>query len=489
MKLFYQLFGYIFLGMIILLGVDEYLSFQAEISQYEADMVANAVQNGKSISGMIAHVWNQNGEKRAREFIADASESGNIKIRWVWLDEILKDLTSIEINKEYRKNLIKGEIVSLKKNNTSGTLMRYTYVPVDIKHSRKGVLELSQLLIPLQQYTDRMLKRAIIVFSLLALVCGTILYIFINIKIRLPLNKLMQHVKRIGMGDFTTSLAVKGNGELADLAETMNDMCSRLLIAKGKIKYENDVRIETLEQLRHSERLSTFGLLSADIAHEIGTPLNVIDGRAKMIINEDLNTKEIQNCAAIIKTQAEKITSFIRQLLDYARRPKGHISEHNITSLLKQVFQLLQPMANKQHVSFNLTIEDKTDDSIDADSTQISQVLVNLLMNSVHAMPDGGKIAVNISNKKLQPPKTASKEKKSYLRVQIADEGTGIPREDLKHIFTPFFTTKNIGEGTGLGLSISQGIIEEHGGWIEVESEELRGACFTIVLPLSEHPK
>jgi two-component system, NtrC family, sensor kinase len=264
----------------------------------------------------------------------------------------------------------------------------------------------------------------------------------------------------------------------------MNDMCSRLLIAKEKIKFEYDARLKTLDQLRHTERLSSFGLLSAGIAHELGTPLNVVDGRAKMIMNEGLSDNDIKECAGIIKNQAERMTVIIRQLLDFTRQPKRHVSHENVSLLINQVFQLLHPMASKQHVSFSLSKDENITVFINADLGQIQQVLVNLLMNSIQAMPDGGDVCVCLSNELQTAPQKVGKSPTNFLKIRIVDEGEGICKENLEHIFTPFFTTKKIGTGTGLGLSIAHGIVEDHGGWIDVEGTAGSGACFSVYLPL-----
>ncbi len=486
MKLFYHLFGYLLVGMIILIGIDEYLSFVTEVEQYENDMITNAIQDGNSISGMIAHVWKESGEKKALEFIQDASESGTIDIRWVWVDTLFDEFQFSATEKEQFEKLDVGETISLKMRNKDGDLLRYTYVPLDVGQARIGALELSQALLSLREFSNRMLIRALIITALLALVCGMIPYVFINWKIRVPLERLMKQAKRIGDGDLSADLTPHGNDELAEMATTMNDMCSRLIIAKEKIKFEYDARLKTLEQLRHTERLSTFGLISADIAHEIGTPINVVDGRAKMIINENLDAEEIKECANIIKNQAERMTLIVRQLLDFTRRPRKHISMENIAFHVKQVFQLLHPMAAKQHVSFSLNTAEEATVQLNADGSQVQQVLINLLMNSVQAMPDGGKVHVSLTNELLSDTQDSGKELKKYMKIRIVDEGEGICQENFDHIFTPFFTTKTIGTGTGLGLSIAHGIVEEHGGWIDVESSTQEGACFSVFFPMEE---
>lgn len=486
MKLFYHLYGYLLLGMIALIGVDEYLSFQAEIEQYEADMIANAIQEGKSISSIIAHTWKEIGEEKALELIQDASESGPLKIRWVWRDLLLGQYQGNQVVQEQLSKVIQGETVSFKLDQDNGPTLRYTYVPVATGQSRKGALELSQTLASFKEFSQRMVLRALYITALLALVCGLILYIFVDRKIRIPLKRLTDHARQIGLGNLSANNTVLGNDELAEMGKTMNDMCSRLIIAKEKINFEYEARLKTLEQLRHTERLSSFGVLSAEIAHELGTPLNVVDGRAKMIINEQLTSKEIEGCAEIIRNQAERMTTIIRQLLDFTRRPKQQISSENISFLIKQVFQLLYPMASKQNVSFFLDMEDNTEVVFSADFSQLQQVLVNLLMNSIQAMPDGGKVEVRLVNEMIETSPGGNDTRGKYLKIVIQDEGEGICKENLDQIFTPFFTTKTLGTGTGLGLSIAHGIVEEHGGWIDIESSAPNGACFTVYLPMKE---
>ncbi|CAG35770.1 sensor histidine kinase [Desulfotalea psychrophila] len=486
MKLFYQLFVSIFLGVLLLIGADSYLRFRAAIAQYETDMITSAIQDGKSISGMISHVWRESGEEKAIELIHDASEAGGIDIRWVWFDSLAEDALANLKKEAQLENLLADNIVSVKMRNKNGATHRYTYVPVDVSPGRKGALELNQTLFFLQHYSRNLLLHALIMAGLFALISGIILYIIINRNIRMPLGKLMAQARRIGNGEITAYEQIVGEGEFAKMSTVMNDMCSRLLIAKEKIGFEHDARLRTLDQLRHTERLSTFGLLAAEIAHELGTPLNVVDGRAKMIIREELNPQEIKECATIIKSQSERMAVIIRQLLEFTRCPKQKASNTNVGLLVKQIIQLLHPMGNKQAVSFELDSLEKSECTLYCDATQIQQVLINLLMNSVQAMPSGGKIYISLTNPILPLFENEDGREQKYLKIRIRDEGEGISKDDLAHIFTPFFTTKGLGTGTGLGLSIAHGMVEEHGGWIDVKSEADNGSCFSVYLPMQE---
>jgi two-component system NtrC family sensor kinase len=432
---------------------------------------------------VIAHIWKEAGEEKAIQFIDDASKSGSLDIHWVWPHILLE---KNDLSAEQRKLLhkvLEGRSVSYASVTEQGASLWHTLVPVDTGLHGRGALDLSQPLLPFKEFYRKMLTRAVTITALLALGCGIILYLFMDKKIRVPLNRLTAHAQRIGQGDLSLDNVGQENNELAEMAHAMNDMCSRLLIAREKIKFEYNARLNTLEQLRHTERLSSFGVLAAEIAHELGTPLNVVDGRAKMILAEAQNTNEVDHCAEIIKNQAERMTAIIRQLLDFTRRPEQRISCENMTLVIRQVFLLLYPIAKKQHISFELNREEGAETTLNADFSQLQQVMVNLLMNAIQAMVDGGKVVVTLSNTFLPKTSGENRVKQKYLKISIQDEGAGICEADLDSIFTPFFTTKTVGTGTGLGLSIAHGIVEEHGGWIEVTRNTPKGACFTIFLP------
>jgi two-component system NtrC family sensor kinase len=483
-KLFYQLFGYLLIGIVVLIGSVEYLTFRAEVMQFEEDMIANGIHNGRSLAGILAYAWRTSGEEAALRLLSNSVDGYTVRVRWVWLDELLKKRIFPEEQTVLLGKVQNNEIVSLIRFDTSKVRHLYTYVPTDVGAERHGAIELKQILTPLGSFRQKMIHRAIWISVMLAVLSGTVLFYFIDTKIRNPLGRLIERTKRIGQGDLSTDPVITSNDELAVMAQTLNDLCASLSIAKEKIKFEYEARLKTLEQLRHTERLSTFGLISAGIAHEIGTPLNVVDGRAKMILKDELNPKEIKECAAIIQGQAERMTVIIRQLLDFTRRPKQQIAEENMLFIVKQIFQLLHPMASRQHVTFSLHKEPRTEVTISVDGGQMQQVLINLLMNSVQAMPSGGNVSVNISNEMRASASVANGETEKHMKISIVDEGSGISQEDVEKIFTPFFTTKTI--GTGLGLSIAHGIVEEHGGWIEVADKVPNGgACFSVFLPMT----
>ena len=155
----------------------------------------------------------------------------------------------------------------------------------------------------------------------------------------------------------------------------------------------------------------------------------------------------------------------------------------DLRSAVKYTLNLLAPMARKRQVEMEFT-EPQTPVWVEIDSGQIQQVLTNLMINGIQAMPDGGRIQIRFASVTASSPDDPEANEGAYVRMDVEDEGTGISDEDLGRLFDPFFTTKDVGEGTGLGLSVAYGLAQEHGGWITVDSEVGKGSCFSVFLPV-----
>jgi len=488
MTLFSKIYISLLIGIVGMLMIEGNLSYEKEIEMFQDNMAENSLEIGRIMSGMVAHAWRESGAGRAIELIEDSNyDNQKIYIKWVWLDELLAGFgkNSEDLRKQFHSE--STEPVTYIPVDRYDMEQLNTFFPVDIGGARRGGLLLAQSLEPLAQFTQKMLLRSLFITSALALISGIIVFLFTYLKIRKPLEKLSRKAIEIGKGNLVADLDLKGDDELANLARSMNDMCTRLLIAKEKNHFEHLARLKTLEQLRHTEKLSTIGLISAGIAHEMGTPLNVVDGRAKMIISGSLGEEEIVNCATIIKNQSERMTNIIRHLLDFARKKKiGPKSRENITDAVHQVVKLLDPIAAKSGVVLEEEKQDGADLFVRMDASQMQQVFINLIVNGIHATPPQGKVQIRMFATQARSLIYTDDKQKKCIRVEIIDDGSGIEKEHLQEIFTPFFTTKQIGLGTGLGLSVALEIVEEHGGWIEVENRPVRGARFSVYLPAEE---
>ncbi len=223
----------------------------------------------------------------------------------------------------------------------------------------------------------------------------------------------------------------------------------------------------TVDQLRHADRLNVIGTLAAGVAHEIGTPLNVISGSAELIAFAK-TPAERDEMALAIREQTERISAIIRHLLDFGRRGGTKTTSVELGDLARSAIALVAPIARKKSIS--LVVEPCAERVVvEGNVAELEQVFCNLILNGVQAMSGRGTITLRTGTSGT---------------ISVEDEGPGIPVDVLPHIFEPFFTTKGVGEGTGLGLSVSYGIVADHGGTFEADSTR-RGARFIVHLPLA----
>lgn len=223
-------------------------------------------------------------------------------------------------------------------------------------------------------------------------------------------------------------------------------------------------------QLRRTERLAELGTLASGMAHEIGTPMNVILGRAEYLLQRAADDGMKKGLTTII-TQVERITKVMNQLLAFARRRTPERRAVDLAKIVEDSLEMFQERIAQSRITVDTTIESSLP-FVHADQDQLIQVLINLVMNSLHAMPEGGRLRLGLAREG------------DYVRLEVADTGHGMPEETRAKVFDPFFTTKDFGKGTGLGLTVVKGIIEEHGGTITLESAVEKGTTFTIRLPI-----
>ncbi|HSA86239.1 MAG TPA: protoglobin domain-containing protein [Nitrospira sp.] len=230
--------------------------------------------------------------------------------------------------------------------------------------------------------------------------------------------------------------------------------------------------VETQRQLRLTERVAELGTLAASMAHEIGTPLNVIMGRAEFLL-ERTSDETIKKGLNTIVAQVDRVTRLLKQLLSFTHH--GPVTRGPV-SLRETVAGCLDAMQEQlsRHKITAVTDFDGLLHPIHGNHDQMMQVVLNLLLNAVHAMPNGGHLTVRADSHK----------ENQQVRLSITDTGHGIPPELLAKIFHPFVTTKEPGKGTGLGLTVVQGIVEEHGGSITVDSVPGQGTTFTLLFPV-----
>jgi signal transduction histidine kinase len=297
-----------------------------------------------------------------------------------------------------------------------------------------------------------------------------------------PMRLLADKAQRIGDGDLEQPLVLEQRDEIGELAQEINAMCERLAQARAEVKEAAENRVRALEQLRHAERLITVGTLAAGIAHELGTPLNVVLARAKMVAEGESEGEAARRDGRIIGEQVERITRIIQSLLDFARRRPPRVTECDLTALCSSSAELITTLARKQNVRVEVL---GTESPLVArvDPGQIQQVLTNLLMNAVQAQPRGGVVRLSVQQVGEPPAGKQLASSGPFYVLRVQDEGPGMTPEAQRQAFEPFFTTKDVGQGTGLGLSVVHGIVEEHGGAVVIDSELGRGTSVSVCLP------
>lgn len=301
-----------------------------------------------------------------------------------------------------------------------------------------------------------------------------------------PLHQLLAATEKITGGQYGQRIRVSGSLELAVLAESFNTMSTALMINEQQvakhvaaIKQANLDLEQAREETIRTEKMASIGLLAAGMAHEIGTPLAAITGYAELAANEEIDTATIQEYARRISNDCNRIDKIVRGLLQYARQQGNVVEKCHIKELLEETVELLkeQGVFKNVHISF-----DCDPDLIEAAASphQLQQVLINFFINSRDAMPNGGELFLR-ATKEINIKEIPTS--KYFIKIELNDNGIGIPPENIKKIFDPFFTTKEPGKGTGLGLAISARIIEGFGGRISVASQVGKGTQFSIWLP------
>lgn len=455
---------------IVLLGVlsiEGYLDVQQAYAIFESDMRADGRLLGHSLAAAITAA--RTGNARSLQ-ITDGDDRVNVRV--ISLNEDQEGPTPQVHMREVLTTLREKGVAHFKDDETR----LYTYVPIE-NDSNKLALEISEDLTPLRAHGRTIAARAVVRTGLTALAFIVLVLIVGIVYVGQPLQALAEMARRVGGGDYSQRLHFPRRDELQDLAEVMNRMTDDLGEARQRVERETKSRIAAIEQLRHADRLATVGQLAAGVAHELGTPLNVISGHAKMIMTGEVTGSEAADSARIAVEQTQRMTNIVRQLLDFSRRRPAQRTKVELADIATTTVHMLTTVAQKKDVALKLEVKDPTLMG-DLDPVQLQQALTNLLMNAIQAVPIRGQIEV------LVDTLDAANGGKSAL-ISVSDDGPGIPVEDRVRVFEPFFTTKGVGEGTGLGLAVAIGLVKENGGTIEVDDSQFGGARLSIMLPLT----
>jgi len=475
MRLALKFTAALILGIAVVMIVNTLARVHREVALFEVDQEQDQRTMGKTLRDAVQAVWITENEVHARAVVA-TTNTDEFRVRWRWLDE-LQDGGAADGAVHLAATLAAGQEATLVRDDGDGN-WRYTYVPMRPAGRRPAALELSERASPPRSFIRASVVENVLSTVSIVAVCSLIALTLGFWFVGRPMRLLSDKARRVGAGDFSGPLRLAQRDEIGALAAEIDATSEQLAEAKRREAAETEARIAALEQLRHADRLKTIGQLAAGVAHELGTPLNVISGRASLILDDA--TPATRTAVRIIIEQTERMTRIIRHLLDFSRRRGPQLARHDLQRLVTDAVEILSPLAKARNVTIDVDARDPIPTVIDPN--QMLQALTNLMVNGMQAMSHGGKLTVSVGHRRARPPADHGGEEADYAYVAVADEGHGIAPEALAHVFEPFFTTKDVGEGTGLGLSVAWGIVREHGGWIDVKSEVGHGSEFAIFL-------
>ena len=362
------------------------------------------------------------------------------------------------------------EIIQFDKEINGGPAVSYL-IPIKNKpechgcHGKsealKGSLLLSLSLKEMKQDISGYRKRGFFLFALIAMAISVSTIIGVNRLFLKPLNRIRKGAEVIGRGDFSYQVPVASQDEIGELAQTFNQMAIQL-----KESFESIQKSQ--ERIIQTEKLSSLGQLSARLAHELKNPLTSIKMILQAILNGSSTPEMTKEDAEVILKEVKKLDIILTQFLTFAKPPPLELRPLNLGHMIKEVLSLMKIEFDRSRVEVFQEISGLPE--IKGDYEKMTQVLINLLHNSIQAMPEGGKLKIVVQEI------FDNNQRKVLLRVE--DSGQGIPEEYQKKVFDPFFTTKE--GGTGLGLSIVYSIIKEHHGSIDLQSQVGQGTVFAF---------
>lgn len=314
---------------------------------------------------------------------------------------------------------------------------------------------------------DQLFLRAVylFVFSLvLFVILGMVVAWYLSRLLTRPLLQMQTYMQKIAHGDFT---------QIPESECKSQEFCS-LFSAFNRMIAELE---HHQEQLLQSGKIAAVGTLTAGIAHELNNPINNVVLSAEALKEDfaSLSEDEAQELIHDILVQSQRASEIVRNLLDFSRSEQRVSEPVDIHHIVRDSLKLVQNQVTLSGVEIERDLPADLP-IVHGDPKTLQQIFLNLFINAIQAMKDGGLLKVQ----------ARTEDGGHCLKVEVTDTGTGIDPEDLSHIFEPFYTTKEVGRGTGLGLSVSYGIAQKHGGHIEVKSKKGEGSTFTVVLPIEE---
>ncbi len=336
-------------------------------------------------------------------------------------------------------------------------------------------------------------RNFFVLASLTTLLLATFLLFFTRRKIQRPLTQIIKASEAISNGDTSTRLDMQSTqmSDIRMLSFAFNDMMDNLQSATDELQnwshqLEHKVQRKSEElsaiqhELIHVERIASLGKLSSSVAHEINNPLSGVLTYTKLVHKQllKLDFKEsdkepMLKYLRVIEEETKRCGDIVKGLLDFSRKDQLDFKTYPLHNILKDAYILMEHQMKMVSINFSTNFSASID-SIHCNVNQIKQACIAILLNAFEAVPENGEIVMKTSNPD-----------ENNIKLEIVDNGVGINPGDIPHVFEPFFSAKEKTSGIGLGLAIVHGIVQNHKGKIEVDSELGRGTCISIILPVN----
>ena len=486
MRLTWKLTIGVLCGVTVTLIVNLVLRVQREESVFLNEMRKDHALLGSWLASDILEEWRDNGPVAAREVLsrraATLRSPDQLRVRSVEPPAIPAGALPL-----LQSRAMVHDLVEL-----NGVTTLRTLAPVLDRGAVVLALEIDESMIGVDTYLRTTMLRSAMWFLAMLLGVAGVVAIFGFVVVGRPVQLLVEKARRTGRGDLSGPVALAADDELATIGRALNDMCEQLHTACAERDAAAEARVAAVERLRHVDRLGTMGTLAAGLAHELGTPLHVVASRAQLTLDNTAASELDRKNARIIVEQAAQMTRIVRHLLDFARQRPASTARVGGGEIANRVVEMLTMLAKKRDVRLDLEIADTADsdrDDVIADAGLIEQALTNLVVNGIQASAPGATVTVAVRPvAAARPTPEIGGPPRDEVWLAVVDHAGGIPEAHREKLFTPFFTTKEVGEGTGLGLAIAWGLVREHDGTIVVDSVVGAGSTFTIRLPAAPAP-
>ncbi|MFH1465266.1 MAG: HAMP domain-containing sensor histidine kinase [Pseudomonadota bacterium] len=446
----------------LILGTETALRLRLDAATYRANLAHDQDIIGRVFGSTVRLLYAEGHQEEARTMVTALDErEPDIKVRWVHLDPSAGPDDRAVVPLDPAGLPTAGQPVSRIWPGEDGVDRIFTYIFLGRDAQGIAAMEVSESLAGQREHVVRATLQALLTFALtMVIAAGAVLWLERHYVTR-PVDQMLAYAR----GKLES--APVASSDLQAVAQALSGLVQ-------KADQEQAARHAAEAQLRHADRLGTVGALAASVAHELGSPLNVVRIHAQEVASGAFGADpELIGDGRQIVEQCDRMIGLLKRLMEVARSQVSAPEEVDLGALVQGTLTLVRTLARKASV----TAEYPAPTSpvlVWGVRTELQQVVLNLVTNAIQAMPTGGTLTVEVTQEGAE------------VRLDVSDTGVGIGPEDHARVFEAFYTTKPEGRGTGLGLSVVAGIVREHGGRIALRSAPGEGSCFSVTLPRVE---